>query len=69
MPLISDAIEEIRKPGVVDNDARLREILNGIFKAGREQFARNEKAARDEYDRTHGHGMIMFNDGSVASIL
>lgn len=62
MPLISDAMEQIRRPGVVDDDAKLREILNGIFKAGREQFARNER------DRGDHHGMIMFNDGSVVTI-
>jgi hypothetical protein len=60
--LISDAMSQIRQPGVIDDDAKLKEVLTGIFKAGQRQFARNEQDASDS------RGMLMFNDGKMVSI-
>lgn len=60
MLTIDQAVALIRKPSVLSDDRRLREILASVYEAGRDSVVPAE--------RFNSHGIIAFNDGTVVPI-
>lgn len=59
---IEAAIQLIRKPGFIDNDKKLRALLQSIFDLGK------ERNAEDLVPQQRSHGVIAFNDGTIVPI-
>lgn len=77
---IDEAMIQVRDPGVLQDDKKLRQIISAIFESGmsfqlselRRTIGRDGPEALLDYridiNAGRSHGMIIFNDGGVSRI-
>lgn len=58
---IETAMKKVRDPKILNDDSKLRELLQAVYQQGK-------RASGSAPKNPHTHGMIAFNDGIVVTI-
>jgi hypothetical protein len=62
---VEEAMAQVRKPGILNNDRKLRHVLTEVFSAGAASAIELLDRSRED---AHSHGIIAFSDGTVTAV-